>query len=462
MSSIFVSYRRNPHGTTVAAIADGLQRYFGTEEVFIDNRIPFGDHYPAALEDRLRACTVLVAVIHEGWETTFDEPRHKDWVLHEIKTALDRKIHVIPVPIGAAAMPGPEKLPREIDRLALRQAAPIRPASYAVDLDNLIHQLERHVAPATEPPEHVESRAKRTWLRLLAGPASIFALTLALFYSPGTWWELFARTAAISTATLGLVSILTTVLVCTVRPLTDRWERGSGRRGIREMFSRYWIVPALIAFASVTTSIRSMDQDGGLHGWNAYYLIALFLIAFWILSFWFRRAAELDEQWPPPVTTEHVVFRRAAYRLEQRLTDDKKLRNYRTKADRQDAKLILSRLDDAREQLDHRAGTSITAWVGNGYRREVTAYLSWFTSIVALDFAATGVSVFGEPAPEHSLRAAGLTIAVAAAFTAAAVFVNHRLDRRNARRWSAELTEWRRKLAPMIHEHEAPAEPGFE
>jgi hypothetical protein len=461
MSSIFVNYRKNPHGTAVAAITDVLQSYFGAEEVFIDNGIPSGDRYPATLERRLQACTVLIVVIHEGWVDSFKAPRRKDWVLHEIKSALDRGIHVIPVPIGDATMPTWEELPPEIGELAQRQAAPIRAAGYATDLNGLVRELEKHVAPAA-PSESSAPRKKRIWLRLLLSTVSLFALTPVLFYYGGTTWELFAQPAAISTLILALVSTLTTILVFAMQPLTNRWEKGAGVSGVQGMVKRYWIVPFLIVLASVFTSIHAITEDPDLNEGKIFFFIAFLSISLWVLWLWFLRTAERDEEWPPPVTTEHAVFRRAAHRLEQRLLDTKKSRRPGTQADRRDAELILSRLDDAREELDLRARVSIPTWIRRGYRPEAIAYLSWFASIVALDATAAGIGVFAEPVLGHPLLAAARTIAIAAAFTVGVLCANCLLDRRNARRWSAEITEWQAKLAPMIREHGAPAERGHE
>ncbi|MGW5723423.1 hypothetical protein ACWEVP_45160 [Amycolatopsis sp. NPDC003865] len=457
-----MSYRKNPHGTTVAAITDGLQHYFGVDEVFIDNGILSGDQYPAVLESRLRDCSVLLVMIHEGWTDTFSESRHKDWVLHEIKTALNRGIHVIPVPIGNAAMPTWEELPSEIGELAHRQGAHIRSTTYAADLDRLIRQLENHVAPASTPAESSAPRKKRLWLRLLVSTVSLFALTPVLLYTGGTAWEFFARPAAISTVLLGLVSTVATALVFIFQPLTNRWEKGAGASGIQKMFRRYWIVPFLIILSSVFTSVHAIVEDQYLRLEKIFSYVAFFSVAIWVLWLWYLRTAEREEAWPPPVTTEPVVFRRAAYRLEQRLIAGGKSRKPFTKADRRDAESILSGLDGAREELDRRARASIPAWLKGGHRTEAIAYLSWFGSVVALEFTAIGVSVFGEPALGRSLRAAGLTIAIAIAFTAAALYANRLLDRRDSRRWSAEIAAWQQKLTFLIPAHGAPAERGHE
>ncbi len=462
MSSIFVNYRKNPHGTAVAAIADALQSYFGAEEVFIDNGIPSGDRYPATLELRLQTCTVLIVVIHEGWVDAFKVPRRKDWVLHEIKSALDRGIHVIPVPIGDAVLPTWEELPAEIGELAQRQAAPIRAAGYSADLNGLIRQLENHVVPAAAPSESTAPRKQRIWLRLLLSTVSLVVLTPVLFYSGGTTWELLARPAAISTLALALVSTLVTTLIFPMQPLITRLEKRAGASGVQGMFKRYWIVPFLILLASVFPSIHSISQDDDLTEGKIFFFIAFFSVSLWVLWVWFLRTAERDEEWPPPVTTHHADFRRAAHRLERRLLEIKNSRRPGTQADRRDAELIVSRLDGAREELDLRARASIPAWVRRGYRPEAIAYLSWFASIVALDATAAGIGVFAEPVLGHPLLAAGRTIAIAAVFTAAALCGNCLLDRRNARRWSAEITEWQAKLAAMIREQGAPAERGHE
>jgi hypothetical protein len=448
MYSIFLNYRREPHEVAVAAIAERLQRYFGHDEVFIDNGIPSGDEYPETLESRLRGCTVLVAVIHKGWLDSFEKPRPKDWVRHEITIALERGITVIPVLLGKADMPAAEQMPSDIRALARRQATPVSSTTYEADIRRLIHRLERHVGSA--PPEKPATKPPRIWLRFLAWTLGAFLATVVLFHTSGTWWQFFAFPAFFSATALVLVSTLTAIGVTALKRHADRWERRAGKRGIRDLLASWGVIPAVVGVLSAFSTVNEVLRDGRAENWELVYLAMYFTAGPWFLWRWIRRATARDEDWPPIVTTEHAVFRRAAYRLEQRLTTDEEWRRDRTRTVQREAVSIYLDLAEARRDLGVRGRVSITRWVRNAYRSETIAYLGWFASIIALDLAASGVMVFGGAAPQHALRVIGITIAGATTFAAAGVFATFQLDRRDVRRWTAEIVEWQHRLGPLI------------
>ena len=93
---VFISYRRNDASVAARAIYDHLAHAFGTDAVFYDSAVlQPGDKWEATLEDRLRSCYALLAIIGNKWVSDrLSEP--KDFVKLEIETALKREVRVIP------------------------------------------------------------------------------------------------------------------------------------------------------------------------------------------------------------------------------------------------------------------------------------------------------------------------------------------------------------------------------
>ncbi len=450
MYSIFVNYRRDPQETVVAAIAERLEHYFGDDEVFIDNGIPFGEEYPATIRTRLRNCTVLVAVIHKGWAGALKDPPQEDWVREEIRIALERGIPVIPVLLGNAEMPKRGDLPSVIGELAIRQAASVG-TSFTADLNQLKSRLESHVHPDETPTaDKSTTNPKRIWLRFLAWLIGAFLLTPILFYTATTSWEFFAFPAFISTVLLALATTLTAVATLSLRRVIDRWNIRTGHRRVRDILTSFSPVPGiLIVFGSIS-AINVATQDGRLEDWETLLLATFFVVLVWYMWNFVRRTVARDEAWPPPVTTDHPVFRRAAHRLEHRLTTDREWKRDRTRAVQREAVSIYLDLATARKDLGVRGNVPIARWVRSGYTTETIPCLGWFASIVALDLVAAGVVLGSGPVPGHPLRMIGITIAIATAFAAAGVFARYRHDRRDTRLWIAEIAEWQRKLGPLI------------
>lgn len=150
MSLIFINYRKGLHSIAVSALAERLAQHFGSDAVFYDVRLTSGSRYPDELRLRLNACDVLVALIHASWVRDLADRRDQrlDWVEYEISNALADGKQVIPVLLDQAEPPTPDQLPSSIAELALRQMLRLRATHFTNDLDNLIWQLERHVAPA--------------------------------------------------------------------------------------------------------------------------------------------------------------------------------------------------------------------------------------------------------------------------------------------------------------------------
>ncbi|HEX6352530.1 TIR domain-containing protein [Actinophytocola sp.] len=455
MYSIFVNYRRGEHSVAVAALVEMLAHHFGRDEVFLDVGIPSGERYPQEIEERLHGCDVLVSVIHNGWAATFGQPRRKDWVRYEIRTALRKNTTVIPVVLEDAAIPAWEQLPEDIADILLLQSATLRSAEFRGDVDNLIRRIEHHVdldgAAARKAP--VRAKPKRTWLRIAALAVALYLVTLVMFFDSvedEALWRRFAEPAFASTALLVLASSLTMIATWPLKRLSYRWERNAGTRTYREALSRNWIVPALLFVATAFGVSRAMTEDGGWQEWEVWYVGVVVLFGLFYLHRQWRISTVEDHAWPPPVTTDHWLFRRAALRLHEKLTTDKEWRTPRSRTLQRQAVSVYLDLAQARLDLIAKSRLSLGRWILGGHSGETTVYVAWYTSILVLDVSAVAALVFGEHVPGNPLLVIAITVVAATAFTAAMVTTHLLLDRYRVRKRIEELTEWQGKLGPLI------------
>jgi hypothetical protein len=102
---IFINYRRDDSAPYAVTIAQYLETAFGKDNVFLDiDRLRPGEHFPDVLNERLRDCKVMLALIGPTWldgrdeatgDRRIDDPY--DWVRVEIVAALAQGVHVIVV-----------------------------------------------------------------------------------------------------------------------------------------------------------------------------------------------------------------------------------------------------------------------------------------------------------------------------------------------------------------------------
>src|SRR5437764_7298748 len=125
---IAISYRREDSLPIAGRLYDRLQAKFGKENVFMDfDSIPPGMDFREQIKQMIERSKLVIAIIGRHWlreqpdaSRRIDNPA--DFVRLEIAYALQRGIPVIPVLVNNAPMPPPEKLPREIEGLAFRNA----------------------------------------------------------------------------------------------------------------------------------------------------------------------------------------------------------------------------------------------------------------------------------------------------------------------------------------------------
>jgi hypothetical protein len=226
MVDIFVNYRRGSHSVAVVALVEELARHFGTDAVFLDLRIRSGAQYPGLLDDALRSCSVLVAVMHDDWLAGFDEERDKDWVRYEIDYALRNDKAVVPVLLEDATLPRRGEL-AEIGDLITWNATRVRAESFRGDIDRLVRVIEDHVVPRSPVPAAppADPPAKRVGLRVAAWATTLFLLFPLLAFTSNPLWQQFALPAFVSAVILVTMAVLSIVIVVAFSPL----DRGGSR-----------------------------------------------------------------------------------------------------------------------------------------------------------------------------------------------------------------------------------------
>jgi hypothetical protein len=180
MGGIFISYRREDSAGYAGRLYDHLSGHFGRERVFIDiDTITPGQDFAEVLDRNVTSCDALIAVIGKSWlmcgdaqgDRRLDDPH--DFVRIEVAAALDRRIPVIPVLVGGAAMPQQQDLPEALAMLARRQAIEISDTRFQGDcqrlidvLDNIVEGAEggSHRAAVTQTPVRKAADISGQWV----------------------------------------------------------------------------------------------------------------------------------------------------------------------------------------------------------------------------------------------------------------------------------------------------------
>lgn len=165
MPDVFISYRREDAGSA-GRMADWLGTHFGSDRVFLDvSRIRGGEDFPDVIEQAIRDCRALVAVVTPRWSEGLHDPA--DWVRRELAIALAADKPIVPVLLEGAAPPDRSVLPEELGELGDRNALTLSSADFRDDVGRLIEALERvgaepaarDVLPDVPKSARVERRA---------------------------------------------------------------------------------------------------------------------------------------------------------------------------------------------------------------------------------------------------------------------------------------------------------------
>lgn len=165
MQTIALSYRRDDSQAITGRLFDRLSAHFGRDTVFRDiDSISPGTDFRLQVEEALRHCGVLVAVIGRAWRGSIRSGRARildetDPVRIEIEIALRQGVPIIPVLVGATRMPSADQVPESIRSLLFRHGCRIDPGEdFDHHADRLIREIERSVIGMRKapPPAHAD------------------------------------------------------------------------------------------------------------------------------------------------------------------------------------------------------------------------------------------------------------------------------------------------------------------
>jgi hypothetical protein len=167
MPKLFMSYRRRDTQQIAGRIVERLSERFGVYSIFFDiDSIPVGDDYREHINESMRQCHVLLALIGENWleNSPLGQPRimnTRDPVRIEIESAFENRVPVIPVVIGRANMPEDHDLPSSFENFSYLNAARIDPArDFTIHMDRLIIELDRILWPVI-CYDHIQEKLKK-------------------------------------------------------------------------------------------------------------------------------------------------------------------------------------------------------------------------------------------------------------------------------------------------------------
>jgi TIR domain len=150
---IFISYRRSDAGPYARLLQIQLSQSLPDTPVFMDlDSIEAGTDFAEAIKAGVDSCQILIALIGPRWLALSDQEGRRrlddadDYVRFEIRTALERRVRVIPVLVDGATMPHREQLPDDLAKLTRLNALPMSYDRYEYDERRLMAIIRRVLA----------------------------------------------------------------------------------------------------------------------------------------------------------------------------------------------------------------------------------------------------------------------------------------------------------------------------
>jgi Phage tail sheath protein subtilisin-like domain/TIR domain len=165
VSGIVISYRREDAEGSAGRLYDRLVGRYGADFVFMDYySIESGEDWMKVIEEAVAGSTVLLAVIGPRWSSITDQAGarrlddERDYVRHEIRTALQRSARVLPVFVERAPMLSAETLPADMTALADIQNLVLDSRYYDRDVERVFRFIDEIVAFGGELPRFDQQR----------------------------------------------------------------------------------------------------------------------------------------------------------------------------------------------------------------------------------------------------------------------------------------------------------------
>jgi hypothetical protein len=149
---IFISYRQADSLPYAAHIREVLTKHFGRGRVFQDMVIPPGVDFREHIDQQLRVCGAVVAVIGPRWVTKrLADP--KDLLRQELEFVLEHRIPIVPVLVGGARPLRADHLPDSLHKVAGIQALPLYDQVFHVQMQELVKRLEALLQESGAPSQ---------------------------------------------------------------------------------------------------------------------------------------------------------------------------------------------------------------------------------------------------------------------------------------------------------------------
>ncbi len=192
--SIFISYRREDSSANAGRICDHLSALFGETRVFMDvEAIQPGQNFSQTIDQTIADCSAVLVIIGPRWQEILrnrDKEHLPDYVVHEIESALTRKITVIPVLVGGANIAELDGLPQGLAELPLHEAAEIRDATFKEDCARLAAAIGASTGLKVQPRKQTTPKKLAAWIGgSLASVALLFALSTWMGVGPWSRYQ---------------------------------------------------------------------------------------------------------------------------------------------------------------------------------------------------------------------------------------------------------------------------------
>lgn len=183
--TIFISYRRDDTSGYAGRLHDALTRALGDDKVRLDvDDFAAGGEFAVDAKEMVARSDVLLALIGKRWAegpnaTRLADPA--DLLRHEIETALEKGVRVIPVLVDGAKLPDAASLPESLHPLLQRNAFELSERRWDYDVNDLVATLRRSTSRGSADGDAIAGvggRSVHPW-RLAVAAAVVAALLIA-------------------------------------------------------------------------------------------------------------------------------------------------------------------------------------------------------------------------------------------------------------------------------------------